>query len=125
LVYPLPGNFDPALFGTLFTAPFAQFDVHDSWTKFSSFTPKASLEFQWTSDVLAYASYSKGFKSGGYDLRATSATASSVPYRPQITIAYELGLSTSTVAKHLGRARARAQQLGELGLAVPEPPTGV
>jgi iron complex outermembrane recepter protein len=94
LVYPLPGNFDPALFGTLFTAPFAQFDVHDPWTKFSSFTPKAGLEFQWTSDVLAYASYSKGFKSGGYDLRATSATASSVPYRPQLTIAYELGLKS-------------------------------
>jgi iron complex outermembrane receptor protein len=95
LIYPLPGNFDPALFGSLFTAPFLQFNVHDPWTKFSSFTPKAALNFQWTPDVLTYASYSKGFKSGGYDLRATSALASSVPYKPQLTIAYELGLKST------------------------------
>jgi iron complex outermembrane receptor protein len=101
LIYPLPGNYDPALFGSLFTAPFSQFDVHDSWTKFSSFTPKAALNYQWTPELLTYASYSKGFKSGGYDLRATSAVSSSVPYKPQLTIAYELGLKSTFLEDRL------------------------
>ena len=101
LIYPLPGNSDPALFSSLFTAPFSHFDVHDPWTKFSSFTPKAALAYQWTPYVLTYASYSKGFKSGGYDLRATSVQASTVPYQPQLTIAYELGVKSTFLEDRL------------------------
>ena len=95
LVYPLPGNFDPAYFSTLFTGNYSQFDVHAGWTQFDSFTPKLGLQFQWTPALMTYASYSKGFKSGGYDLRATSAVASQTPYRPQTTIAYEVGLKST------------------------------
>ena len=98
LVYPLPGNFDESLFGTLFRpnqAGYVQFDVAAPWKKYTSFNPKLGLQYQWTPDVLAYASFSQGFKSGGYDLRASDLATSSAPYKPQITTAYEAGLKTA------------------------------
>ncbi len=50
---------------------------------FSAFNPKVSLQYQPNSNLLAYASYSQGFKSGGFDIRATTRAASINPYRPQ------------------------------------------
>jgi iron complex outermembrane receptor protein len=96
LVYPLAGNFNPDLFGTLFTdGNVTGFDVHAPWVHFSSVTPKFGLQYQPTQDLLFYGSYSRGFKSGGYDLRATTELGSTVPYRPQYTDAYEAGVKTS------------------------------
>jgi iron complex outermembrane recepter protein len=34
---------------------------------FSSFTPSASLAYQWTPDAMTYLSYSEGFKGGGWN----------------------------------------------------------
>lgn len=44
--------------------PFRQ--ESESW---SSFTPKVGLEFDFTENVMAYISYSEGFKAGTYDLQ--------------------------------------------------------
>jgi len=41
-----------------------QIDDH----KWNKFTPKIGLDYQVTDDIFAYASYSQGFKSGGYTL---------------------------------------------------------
>jgi iron complex outermembrane receptor protein len=102
LVYPLPGDFDPALFGTLFSPSGAPpFSADTPWTKFSSFTPKLGANWQATPDALLYASASKGFKSGGYDLRATTLNGSVTPYRPQTTLAYEGGAKTAWLDNRL------------------------
>ncbi|MDB4974207.1 MAG: iron complex outerrane recepter protein [Myxococcaceae bacterium] len=95
LVYPLPNNFDPKLFGTLFDGNVVPFNVHTPWKTFSRFTPKVGLQYEFLGNNLVYASFSQGFKSGGYDLRATTAEASITPFKPQVTSAYEAGLKTS------------------------------
>jgi iron complex outermembrane receptor protein len=88
---PQDWGYDPGRWAGLYGAFQTTFDAHAPWTKFSSFTPKIGVQYQWTPDLLSYASYSEGFKSGGYDLRTTSLTGSLTPYQPQITKAYELG----------------------------------
>lgn len=64
--------------------------AHRSW---NSFTPKASLEYKATRDVLLYASYAKGFKSGGYNLRVTNPT-SFQSYNPEKVTTYETGFKS-------------------------------
>jgi iron complex outermembrane receptor protein len=91
---PQEWNYNPADFERLYGPYTTSFDVHAPWTTFSSFTPKIGLQYQWTDDVFVYGSYAEGFKSGGYDLRSTSAIGSQTPYRPQINGAYELGIKT-------------------------------
>ncbi|QYU69870.1 TonB-dependent receptor [Leptolyngbya sp. 15MV] len=44
-------------------------------SKFKKFTPRASVSFMPTSDHNFYASYSKGFKGGGFDPRGVGANA--------------------------------------------------
>lgn len=43
---------------------------NDSW---SNLTPKFGLEYAATENLLAYGSYTKGFRSGGYNFRVTNA----------------------------------------------------
>ncbi len=96
LIYPLPGNNDPSLFETVFTdGGKGAFQARPEAKNYSALTPKVGLSYQLTKDILSYASYSRGFKSGGYDLRATSLNASVTPYRPQYTNAFELGWKSS------------------------------
>ena len=65
-----------------------------SW---SSWTPKASVDFQVTPDVLLYASYSRGFKGGGWNRVPPSVQAGGVlvynvfPYGPENVNAFEVG----------------------------------
>ncbi len=65
-------------------------DFGDNW---SSFTPKATLDYQVTDDVMAYATISKGFKSGGFVVQE-SAAASSTPFNPEVAWNYEAGIKT-------------------------------
>ena len=57
----------------------------DSW---SSFTPRLVAEYDVTDDVLAYASASRGFKSGGFQL------GDGRPFLPESLWSYELGLKS-------------------------------
>ncbi len=62
---------------------------------FKKFTPKAGIDFKITPDILAYASYSQGFKSGGYNGLAGNNGQLAQAFRPQVTTAYEVGLKTT------------------------------
>jgi iron complex outermembrane receptor protein len=53
----------------------------------SSFTPSLTLEYQATSDLFLYATYAKGFKSGGFNLGNLQA-----PFAPEKITDYEAGL---------------------------------
>ena len=58
----------------------------------AAITPKASVQYAWTPDVLTYLTYSKGFKSGGFDNRATRIDLATLPFAPEDVISYEAGL---------------------------------
>ncbi len=130
LIYPLPGNNDPGLFDSIFTAANAtSFQARPAAKNYSALTPKVGINEQLTEDVLVYATYSRGFKSGGYDLRATSLNGSVTPYKPQYTNAFELGWKSSFFDNHLTAniagfynqitdVQVRATSLGALGIPV-------
>jgi iron complex outermembrane receptor protein len=60
---------------------------------FDRFTPHVSIAYKMTPDISTYVSYSQGFKSGGFDMRAdTILTPSSVNgYAPETVTSYEVG----------------------------------
>ena len=63
-------------------------DVEDD---FSNFSPRASVSYDMSDDVTAYASVTRGFKSGGFDGRSTS-EFEAVPFDSETLWAYEAGL---------------------------------
>jgi len=62
--------------------------------KFRDFLPKFGIDYQIGPDLLAYASYSEGFKAGGYNGLANTAQALNSPFDPQKVKAYEIGLKS-------------------------------
>ena len=67
----------------------------------SAITPKLTAQYQWTSDVLQYVSYAKGFKSGGFDNRATRLDLATLPFAPEDVTTYETGLKTQLFDQRL------------------------
>jgi iron complex outermembrane receptor protein len=65
--------------------------------KFSEFTPKATLSYKPTGDVLLYLGYAKGFKSGGFNTVEFSAADA---VNPEKLNSYEAGWKTE-----MGRVR--------------------
>jgi iron complex outermembrane receptor protein len=95
LIYPLPNNFDPKLFSSLLSPDAVSFVADQPWTSFDAFTPKVGAQLELSDAVMVFAHYSRGFKSGGYDLRANNLNASVTPYDPQTISNYELGWKSS------------------------------
>jgi len=62
-----------------------------SW---DSFIPKASLDYRITEDVMVYASYSQGFKSGGFNGSAASEAAALQGFDPEKAKQWEVGLKS-------------------------------
>ena len=63
----------------------------DSWSKF---TPKLSVEYTPTDNIFAYATWSQGYKSGGYNGVATNFTAATTPFDEETVNNYEVGVKT-------------------------------
>jgi iron complex outermembrane receptor protein len=63
---------------------------------FHSTTPKVGLQYQLSPRTLAYVSYSKGFKSGGFDV-----TTPSPPFQPEKLTDYEGGVKTTFLDNRL------------------------
>ncbi|MEH6570355.1 MAG: TonB-dependent receptor, partial [Halioglobus sp.] len=68
--------------------PFSASD-DESW---SDFTPKVSLEYTSSDELFLYATYAKGFKSGGYNGLATDSGAATTPFDQEEVDSYEVGL---------------------------------
>ncbi|MCA1196934.1 TonB-dependent receptor [Sphingomonas sp. R647] len=62
--------------------------------EWESFTPRVALEYKPNTDMLLYASWSKGFKSGGFGA-STVASTPTPRYDPEKLTSYELGAKTS------------------------------
>ena len=109
VAYPAPLNGQTVCLGPPRTGPAAAtcrgstvylFDpVLNSRTD-SRFTPAATLQYQWTPEFMTYASYSQGFKSGGFNTRIVQPVISPnsptgrefLPaFDPETVSSYELG----------------------------------
>ncbi len=63
----------------------------ESWNEF---TPRISLDHQFSEDVMGYVSWSRGFRSGGWNGRATTPTSIG-PYDPETVDSYEVGVRST------------------------------
>jgi iron complex outermembrane recepter protein len=59
--------------------------------KFKKFTPKAGVDFRPNEDTMVYASWSRGYRSGGFSPRAATALTANVAYQPETVDSYEIG----------------------------------
>lgn len=83
---PLFGN--PLAVPGLVRSNFSSTDTHEK------FTPRVSVSYDLSSELTGYASYSQGFKSGGFDMRADAilTPTSRDGYAPETVDSYEAGL---------------------------------
>lgn len=73
-------------------APSAVFTNEESWEEF---TPRVSLDYDLTEDNLVYASYSRGYRAGGFNGRANSPSAVATSFEPETVDSYEIGSKNS------------------------------
>lgn len=76
---------------SLVAAPFVQ--VNPS-VKFRSFDPRVVLSWQPSRDLNFYASWSRGFKSGGYQYTPLTAAQAGSVFRPEKLDAFEAGIKS-------------------------------
>jgi iron complex outermembrane recepter protein len=70
--------------------------TYEPKVKFTATTPKLGIQYQVNPRSLLYATYSKGFKSGGYDV-----TTVAPAFQPERLTAYEAGFKTTILDNRL------------------------
>lgn len=63
--------------------------------------PYVNLAYQWTEDLMTYASYSEGFKGGGFTQRAFPPRTDVPDFQPEFVKAYELGVKSDWFGSRL------------------------
>jgi outer membrane receptor protein involved in Fe transport len=66
-----------------------------------SWLPSAKLQYKLTSSAMAYFSYSRGFKSGGFNGADASGIAANLPFAPEHVNAYEVGVKSEMFDRRL------------------------
>ena len=95
-----------AVTGTISPAPGVVLPVYSranncsGQKSFGKFTWRANANFQIDPDKLLYASFAKGFRSGGFNGRSSSPTTLG-PYDPETVDSYELGLKADWLNRRL------------------------
>ena len=76
-----------------FTRPVAVTADFDKKTNFSNVSPKVSLDYQITPDIMVYGLATRGFKSGGYNIRANAVAVprSAEPFDDETVDSFEIG----------------------------------
>ena len=64
---------------------------------FVNITPRVGFDYHWTEHVMTYVTYSRGFKSGGFDMRGNAAVypATQNGYNSETADNYEVGLKST------------------------------
>jgi len=68
---------------------------------FTKFTPKVGIDYRPNNDVMLYASWSRGYRSGGFSPRAATALTAGTPFQPETVDAYEIGAKLAAFNKKL------------------------
>lgn len=63
-----------------------------SQESFDDLSPRLSVEYAWSETTNVYASYSQGFKSGGFNLRYVLPVPAVITFEPEEVDAFEVGL---------------------------------
>lgn len=79
-----------------------EFSDTESW---SNFSPKIGFQYRPTPETQVYGFWTKGFRSGGYNMRNTSPVAAPGPFDEEEQDSYELGVKTDLAG---GRVRINA-----------------
>lgn len=72
------------------------YSVGDLHYNDSDFSPKIGIDWQLSPRLLAYASWTRGAKSGGFNRSASTAQIATIPVRPETVTTYEAGLKGKT-----------------------------
>ncbi len=70
----------------------------ESWGKF---TPKISLDYRPTDELMIYGSWSRGYRSGGFNGRGQTLFSATTPYDPETVDAYEVGFKSELFDRKL------------------------
>lgn len=78
----------------------SDFETQADWSRFS---PHASVQYKASRDLMYYASYSNGFKSGGVDMRADQSLNPDAdqPYDPEIVDTFEAGFKSELFDRNM------------------------
>jgi iron complex outermembrane receptor protein len=68
---------------------------------FTKFTPKIGVDYRPNDDVMLYASWSRGYRSGGFSPRAATAQTAGTPFQPETVDAYEIGAKLAAFDKRV------------------------
>lgn len=68
---------------------------------FNEFTPSVTIDYKPNDDILAYATLSRGFKSGGFTQRIFPPEPVTPSFAPEYVNSYEAGLKTELFDRHL------------------------
>ena len=71
------------------------FHVYETSISTNKWMGKISLDYDLSDDALIYATYSSGFKSGGFNGNNSNTTSQLRPYKPEELEAYEIGLKST------------------------------
>jgi len=80
-------------------------------------TPRFAINYRATDDVLLFASATRGFKSGGWNARATT-SSQLLPFDPETVWSYEAGIKSEWFGRKL-RANLTAYWMDVTGLQTP------
>jgi len=96
-IVPFPANVAPLanLIG-IGTAGTVSLDRSDE-----ALMPSARIQYNFTPDVMAYASYSRGFKAGGFSVAELSAIPANYGFEPEHVDAFEIGLKNRLLDRRL------------------------
>jgi iron complex outermembrane receptor protein len=68
---------------------------------FNNFSPKVGLQLHPSDRVMAYASWSKGYKTGGWTTRYTTPQLTAADYQPEKATTWEVGVKSTLLDRHL------------------------
>lgn len=69
-----------------------------SWNKF---TPKVSIDYRPNDDLMVYATWSRGYRAGGFNGRGLTPLTATTPFDPETVDSFELGLKSSWFDRRL------------------------
>ena len=79
--------------GTIWTANYGK-----AWTKF---TPQTTVEFRPSDSLNFYATFSQGFKGGGWDFIPPTPEAATISFDPETVDNYEIGMKSDFFSRRL------------------------
>ncbi|PIB94092.1 TonB-dependent receptor [Caulobacter sp. FWC2] len=81
---------------------------YDAARTFEQFTPRISVSYELSDDLNTYASFSKGYKSGGWDMRGDAfiTPQTTQGYLPEVVKTYEAGLKGYAIDRRVSFSSA-------------------